>query len=449
MHSHILPRHLLALASLLFSWAFPACAYEQPTTLRVCTFNVEDVRTSDLKDGNQPRLKALAAIIQAIRPDILFLNEIAYDQSGAPHVPIDHVPGQNAQKFADLYLAVPQREGLEALKFKAFMAPSNTGIASNLDLDNDGVVTTTFPTPPASDERGVASAQTAEGRAYGNDCFGFGTFPGQYAMALLVSDRCTIDTASVRTFQNHKWSSMPDAMRPPAQAPDDKKSDAKSSAPNKVAAWWYTDAEWAALRLSSKSHWDVTVKLASGETIHVLCSHPTPPAFDGSEGRNKRRNHDEIRFWRDYIDPTRTTTIVDDKDTAGPLATDAFFIIVGDLNADPERGSSINNPIATHLLSSPRLLKAPAPAATREVKGLRATDTAAFKLRVDYVLPSQNFTVSRSLIHREGFEIDVNEQGRITSWPSDHFPVVVDLAFPPATDLSNPLLRPQTPPAPK
>ena len=30
-------------------------------------------------------------------------------------------------------------------------------------------------------------------------------------------------------------------------------------------------------------------------------SHPTPPAFDGPEDRNGRRNHDEIRFWSDYL----------------------------------------------------------------------------------------------------------------------------------------------------
>ena len=28
---------------------------------------------------------------------------------------------------------------------------------------------------------------------------------------------------------------------------------------------------------------------------------PTPPAFDGEEDRNGRRNHDEIRFWVDYV----------------------------------------------------------------------------------------------------------------------------------------------------
>ena len=37
------------------------------------------------------------------------------------------------------------------------------------------------------------------------------------------------------------------------------------------------------------------------KTVHFLVSHPTPPVFDGPEDRNGTRNHDEIRFWADYI----------------------------------------------------------------------------------------------------------------------------------------------------
>ena len=44
---------------------------------------------------------------------------------------------------------------------------------------------------------------------------------------------------------------------------------------------WYTDEEWETFPLSSKSHWDVPLTLSDGQTIHLLCSHPTPPVFDG------------------------------------------------------------------------------------------------------------------------------------------------------------------------
>ena len=63
---------------------------------------------------------------------------------------------------------------------------------------------------------------------------------------------------------------------------------------------WYSPDELAVLPLSSKSHWDVPVRIGS-TTLHLLASHPTPPAFDGPEDRNGRRNHDEIRFWSDYL----------------------------------------------------------------------------------------------------------------------------------------------------
>src|SRR5690625_1017988 len=73
------------------------------------------------------------------------------------------------------------------------------------------------------------------------------------------------------------------------------------------------------LRLSSKSHWDVPVRIGS-TTIHLLAAHPTPPNFDGPEKRNQRRNHDEIRLWADYLRPGRTSEwIVDDDGVGGGL----------------------------------------------------------------------------------------------------------------------------------
>ncbi len=67
---------------------------------------------------------------------------------------------------------------------------------------------------------------------------------------------------------------------------------------NRKAHDWYTPAELAVLPLSSKNHWDVPVRVGK-RTVHLLISHPTPPAFDGPEDRNGLRNHDEIRFWSD------------------------------------------------------------------------------------------------------------------------------------------------------
>ena len=74
------------------------------------------------------------------------------------------------------------------------------------------------------------------------------------------------------------------------------------------------------LPLSSKSHWDVPVRIGN-VTLHLLASHPTPPAFDGAEDRNGRRNHDEIRFWSDYL--TRGSPATSATTRAGAAASAA------------------------------------------------------------------------------------------------------------------------------
>lgn len=54
-----------------------------------------------------------------------------------------------------------------------------------------------------------------------------------------------------------------------------------------------------------------------GRTVHFLVSHPTPPVFDGLEDRNGTRNHDEIRFWADYV--RKADYIYDDAGQRGGL----------------------------------------------------------------------------------------------------------------------------------
>jgi phenylpropionate dioxygenase-like ring-hydroxylating dioxygenase large terminal subunit len=83
-------------------------------------------------------------------------------------------------------------------------------------------------------------------------------------------------------LQYFRWKDMPDALLP---------DDPATPAP----ADWYSSDELNVFRLSSKSHWDLPIRIGK-ETVHFLVSHPTPPVFDGPEDRNGTRNHDEIRF---------------------------------------------------------------------------------------------------------------------------------------------------------
>lgn len=375
--------------------------------LRVATFNLEDVRPADLEDPSHPRLRRLGAVIRAVRPNIILLNEIAYDGPGSPGFREGDTPGQNAARFAEMFLHAAEEGGPTPIRYRTYMASVNTGAHSGFDLDNDGRVVSSFPMPQPARADGSPPAQTAEQRAYGNDCWGFGTFPGQYGMALLVDERLELRPELVRTFRLLPWDYVPGAFVP--RMPETHEP-------------WYTPEEWAAFRLSSKSHWDVPVRLPNGATLHLLCSHPTPPAFDGPEMRNKRRNHDEIRFWADYLD--NAAYVVDDLSRPGGLDPDAHFVILGDLNADPDKGDSFKNPIRRNLFANPRVNAEVTPLADLALDGLEPDETALFKLRVDYVLPSRTLEVVRSGVWR------ANPPPAERPFPSDHFPVWMDIRVP-------------------
>lgn len=364
------------IAALVLSAAAPLFAHAEPATLRIATFNVEDVRTEHLAGPDDPKLRELAAIIQSIRPDILFLNEIQFDTP----------EGANARRFADLYLAVPQTldgQPQPPLRMTAFAAPSNTGVHSGLDLDRNGRVD---PNPGARD--------------FAGDCWGYGQFSGHYAMALFVREGLTIDSDAARTFQRFRWADMPGALLPVV--------------PESNEAWLAPEAA-RGFPLSSKSHWDIPVRTPDGATIHILASHPTPPVFDGPEDRNGRRNHDEIRFWGEFL--AGADWIVDDRGRRGGLAPDAHFVIVGDLNADPRGGDSLDNPVGRWLLQNPRLGPDPAPSSETMMPKLDPLDTARFGLRVDYALPAATLSVVSSGMRR-------------SEGPSDHFPVWIDIQVP-------------------
>ncbi|MCB0717923.1 MAG: endonuclease/exonuclease/phosphatase family protein [Bacteroidetes bacterium] len=390
---------------LLFACADRGVDRQNPEQLRFMEFNAEDIRTSDLRDGSNPRLRQLAEIVQAYRPDVLMISEFAYDYEGVAGYDSSTGEGANGDRLIRNYLGVPQREGLEPISYSYFARPTNTGVASGLDLDNSGNVSTEFPPVQTAGADGQAPRQTREEREYGNDAWGFGTFPGQYGMLLLVRPDIEILTNRTRTFQHFKWSQMPGALEP------------ADSLGNK----WYSSEEWQAFRLSSKSHWDVPIRLENGGIVHLLLAHPTPPAFDGPEQRNKKRNHDEIRFWGDYI--RGADYIVDDAGRRGGLPDGASFVIMGDLNADVDEGSSFGNPVEQFLFSNSRVNSSFVPRADSMgaalFERLDADDTAQWGLRVDYVLPSSDLTVvDGGIVRRPGYIV------------SDHFPVWLDVDVP-------------------
>ena len=379
-------------------------------SIRVMTYNIEDVRTQDLRRTDHPRLQRAAARIQALAPDVLLVNEMTYDQPGAPGYKSGEPEGQNARRFVDNYLAPPQSDTLDGLSYQTVMLPVNTGLPSGYDLNNDGRVVTDPPPIPPSPEDGRVAEQTAQGRAYGGDAWGFGTFPGQYGMALFVRDDLTVLRDSIRTFRLFEWSRMPKAATP---------VDTTTGEP------WYSPEEWRDFRLSSKSHWDVPVRLPDGTVLHVLASHPTPPAFDGAARRNDRRNHDEIRFWVDYLNGA--AYIEDDSSQSGGLHDGASFVVVGDLNADPEEENLFRQAVRDlvgHERVHPDATPTATPTAQAAYPDLEPDETALWGKRVDYVLPSTNLVLDTSgvwrPVPRDTAAVPV----------SDHFPVWVDVRPP-------------------
>lgn len=387
-----------------FMWQVPACAQQpadHPPSIRVATYNVSLYRKQqgqlleDLQQGDQ-QARSIALVLQTVRPDIVLLNE--FDYTGT---------SQAIDLFRNRYLNKPQA-GSEPIHYPYYYTgPVNTGLASALDLDGDG----------KDDGPG--------------DAYGWGRYTGQYGMLLL--SQFPIYQEGVRSFQKFLWKDMPDAKLP--QNPETGES-------------YYTPQALSILRLSSKSHWDVPIQVKLGKrnhTMHFLCLHPTPPVFDGLENRNGLRNHDEIRFWADYIDPGRGDYIADDQGTKGGLPAGELFVIMGNLNADPVDGDSSGENI-DQLLKHPLINATVTPNSQGAVKsshrhfnlnaghrGDPSHDTADFSgdeqgnLRVDYVLPSRELLSLRAGIYwpKEG------EAGSQAIRASDHRLVYVDLSFTP------------------
>jgi endonuclease/exonuclease/phosphatase family metal-dependent hydrolase len=362
--------------------------------VRIATYNIAMYRDEagqlfrELASGKSVQAAKVAEVLQRVRPDVVLLNEFDYEESGAA-----------LKAFREEYLATSQA-GLEPLEYPyAFYRPVNTGVDSTYDLDGDG-------------KTGAPA-----------DAFGFGQYPGKYGMVVL--SKHPIDETASRTFQKFLWKNQPGALL--TKRPD--------------GSPFYGAEAWENFRLSSKSHWDVAVKLPN-RTLHLLCSHPTPPVFDGPEDRNGLRNHDEIRLIADYATGGEEAEyIVDDASVSGGLANGEAFVVLGDLNADPVDGDTHNQAIK-QLLKHPRINSCftPTSAGGKLVSeqyvennsahhGDPTHDTGNFSvdgqanLRCDYALPSRELEVLATGV----FWPTGNEPGAEAVTGSDHRLVWVDV----------------------
>ncbi len=324
-------------------------------TVRVATFNVSlgrggpGVLLKAIMSNKDPQVEAVIAIIQKVRPDVLLLNEFDTD-------------------FTNLALNEFRRAlalGENGVDYPYFYAPiGNEGAPSGLDLDHDGKL-----------------GEWA-------DAFGFGRFPGSQGMALI--SRFLIEGAGARSFSTLKWLDLTDGKIPASSNGEP----------------LFSESIAAEMRLSSKSHWDVPVVLPSGENLHFLASHSTPPVFDGEENLNGLRNNAEIAFWVSYLDGVAF------RDDNGSLAGSAgeYFVVLGDLNNDPADGegqkAALSRLLNHRLIYDPQQRSEGGPVAAERYGGANlvqqgdpALDTVEWdadigNMRVDYALTSANLTVS-------------------------------------------------------
>ena len=412
------PRNRLAVLALLWALSLPALA----DTVRFATFNASlnrdsagqllaDLALPKAVDIAQPwadpaplnpqqrrvlQAHHVAEILQAVRADVLLVNEFDFDRDGVPTADSTPSPlgyaSTAARLFHDNFLAVPHggadtgRPASAPLRYAYRHTPNtNTGVHSGLDLDNNGSL------------------------GGGGDALGFGAFPGQFGFTVYSR----FEIVKVRSFQNFLWKDMPGSLL----------LNDPTAAPNNLGAF-YSPAKRDVLRLSSKNHVDISLRI-NGQVLHFIVAHPTPPVFDGPEDRNGKRNHDEIRLLKDYIQGA--SYLVDDAGQRGGLAPGARFVLAGDFNADLCDGDSFKAPcvapntpgkgpnaIGQLLLDpwvntqvTPRSAGGTAAATDPDNNGAAnqahladpAFDTADFNdanpgnLRVDYVLPSANLKI--------------------------------------------------------
>ncbi|MEB8388860.1 endonuclease/exonuclease/phosphatase family protein [Rhodobacteraceae bacterium KMM 6894] len=319
--------------------------------MRIATYNSELKRDGpglllrDIVRGEDPQVAAVVQMIASVQPDILVLQNVDYDLELRALLALRAALADAGVHYGTVFARRP-----------------NTGRATGLDMDGDGRL------------------------GEPEDTHGFAAFAGQGGMAVL--SRYPVMVEGVQDFTALLWRDIPNALLPIYAD--------GTPFPDKQAQ--------AALRLGTVAQWAVPIRHPTGP-ITLLTFHANPPVFDGPEDRNGRRNHDQLRFWRHYMDGTFGS------------APEQRFVVLGHANQDPVRGEGIKAGIGG-LLADPRL-QDPKPARPGMVDAPYATVhwprvTPSIQ-RVSYVLPSRDWQVADSGVYwpMDDPRIDIASRHRI------------------------------------
>jgi endonuclease/exonuclease/phosphatase family metal-dependent hydrolase len=375
-------------------------------TPRYAAFNVVNLETQQVQQPGDEQAEAAARVVQEVDPDVLVVNELANNiQEGTVD---DTVPTEqtNIQAFVDNYLSEPQEKNLEGIDYEHTLQPeSNTGLLPETDYD--------FNKDGESGQRP-------------GDAFGFGFYPGQYAFG--IASKFPFDEDAIRSFQEFLWADMPGNLIPVAGDDGVVTEDPPSE---DETAIYLVEEELDAFRLSSKTHIDVPFDV-DGETVHGLFSHPTPTGFDFQNNFNGRWNHDENRFWADYV--AGADYIYDDSGTHGGLDDEASYVLLGDMNAGP--GDEPLDPATKYFVDNDDFNSRSLPTSPGGATLGNQYATANFGgdgSKVDWVLPSPDLSKRASSVVWPN--PDANKRGLADDAiaASDHRLVWADVAVKPGS----------------
>lgn len=322
-----------------------------PEKVRIAQFNLREMTTYKLMTQTDVQANAAAEIIARFSPDILSINELQFDIQGIPSASSPGAPSNTSWGGFN----VPGAENPKRLGDRVHAAggPSYENLFQS--VGNSGFYW--------------------QGSTLGLDWYilrGWGEFPGRFNTAILSRFPILVD--QVRVIADFAWEDLPD---------------------NKIALMkTETGIDVPpGFPLFEKALNIVPVQLGD-VVLHLVLLHPVAPAFDPI---NTYRNYDELHALRLFLDGQLPGV--------EPLPADAKFVIIGDLNADPEEGDSIGGAIQ-QILSHPDVTNVfPAGSGTKgkggkynsylsgcgRDDGSTVTDPGAkYQMQLDYVLPSKN-----------------------------------------------------------
>lgn len=324
-----------------------------PPKVRIAQFNLREMSTAKLLDGADEQAGAAAQVIAKFAPEIISINELQFDiegipSLGSPGAPSSTQPGtfdggaQNAKRLAERVAA---------------LNPAAAFSFTVLTVGNSGF--------------------KWAGPTLGNPSFvlrGWGDWPGRFNSAILTKFPIAYD--KIRVINEFAWDALPD------NSIDKMKTEIGTSVP-------------AGFPLFEKGILVVPVEIAPGQLLHMVMHHPVAPAF---EAINPYRHFDELHGLKLFLDGTLPGV--------EPLPVGARFVVIGDLNADPEDGDSLDGGIEP-ILGHPALnVFFPAGSGTKGTNGKYNTylsgcgkddgttvddPTTKFQMQLDYILPSKTF----------------------------------------------------------